>query len=182
MVHYTLFSTPIGDCGVAWRAEWVVGTYLPEQSPEATATRMAARFAASKGNPPPAIASAIASMTALLEGAKVDLTGIECDLSGVESFPAKVYAVTRAIPPGETLTYGAIAEQLGDKRLAQAVGKALGRNPLPIIVPCHRVIGAKGKLTGFSAHGGIQTKLKMLSIEGARLGEGPDLFDDLPLC
>ena len=119
-------------------------------------------------------------MTALLGGEKTDLTDITCDFSGVDPFAAKVYAATRAIPAGETLTYGAIALQLGDKQLARDVGRALGRNPLPIIVPCHRVIGANDKLTGFSAYGGVEIKRRMLAIEGARIGEAQGLlFGDL---
>ena len=90
-----------------------------------------------------------------------------------------MYAVTRAIPAGKTLTYGDIASQLGNKQFAQNVGRAMGRNPIPIIVPCHRGVGANGKLTGFSAYGGVDTKLKMLAIEGARFNEAPDLFDNL---
>ena len=125
------------------------------------------------------IERAIESIVSLLEGEKTDLNDIVCDLSRVQPFAAKVYAETRAIPPGETLTYGEIAEKLGDKQLAQSVGGALGRNPLPIIVPCHRVLGAKGKLTGFSAHGGTDTKLKMLTIEGVSFGQNLSLFDDL---
>ncbi len=111
----------------------------------------------------------------------MDLGFITCDLGEVEPFAAQVYAATCAIPAGKTSTYGAIAEQLGNKQLAQSVGRALGRNPLPIIVPCHRVLGANGKLTGFSAAGGTKTKLKMLVIEGAQTGDTAGLFDDLPL-
>ena len=85
------------------------------------------------------------------------------------------------IPAGETLSYGDIAIRLGDKRLAQAVGRALGQNPFPIIVPCHRVLGANGRLTGFSANGGIETKLRLLTIEGAKIGGVPTLFEELPL-
>ena len=179
MVHFTLFPTPLGNCGIAWRGDTVVATHLPQETSAATAVRLAARAGASKGEPPPAIQRAIGSITALLEGAKTDLDDIVCDFSGVEPFAARVYAATRAIPPGETRTYGAIALQLGAKQLAQRVGRALGRNPLPIIVPCHRVIGANGKLTGFSAYGGVETKLRMLGIEGARIGETPGLFDQL---
>ena len=116
-------------------------------------------------------------MTALLEGTRTDLAEVRCDLGATDAFSARVYEIARSIPPGRTLTYGAIAEQLGNKRLAQRVGRAMGNNPLPIIVPCHRVLGAGGKLTGFSAHGGVATKLKMLAIEGARIGDEPDLFD-----
>ena len=181
MVEFSLFPTPIGACGIAWRSDAIVATHLPERTPSATAARLAARTRASEGEPPPGIRGAIASITALLGGAKTDLSHIACDFSGVDPFATKVYGVTRAIQAGETRTYGAIALQLGDKQLARSVGRALGRNPLPIIVPCHRVIGANGKLTGFSAYGGVATKLEMLTIEGARIGETPDLFSDLPL-
>ncbi|MEM1437333.1 MAG: MGMT family protein [Pseudomonadota bacterium] len=104
------------------------------------------------------------------------------DFSTVDSFAAAVYGVTRAIPPGTTRTYGSIAAELGNRQLAQQVGRALGRNPLPIIVPCHRVIGASGKLTGFSAFGGVDTKLRLLSIEGAPIGAQPGLFDEFPVA
>lgn len=180
IVHYSLFPTPIGACGIAWRSDAVVATNLPERTPSATAARLAARTGASSGEPSHEIRSAIASMTALLEGARTDLTSIACDFSRIDPFAAEVYAATRAIPAGETRTYGAIALQLGDKQLARRVGRALGRNPLPIIVPCHRVIGANQKLTGFSAYGGVETKLRMLAIEGAQIGETPGLFSDLP--
>ena len=98
------------------------------------------------------------------------------DIARVPEFNAKVYEITRRIPPGETLTYGQIALQLGDRLLAQQVGAALGRNPWPIIVPCHRVTAANGKLGGFSARGGSDTKLKLLAIEGAQAAGQPDLF------
>ncbi len=179
MVHFSLFSTPLGNCGIAWCGDVVVATHLPEKTSAATAARLAARAGASEGKPPPGIQRAIESIIALLEGARTDLGYIVCDFSRIEAFAARVYTATRAIPAGETLTYGAIALQLGDKQLAQNVGRALGRNPLPIIVPCHRVIGANGKLTGFSAYGGVETKLRILTIEGARIGETPGLFDDL---
>ncbi len=176
-----LFPTPLGACGVAWSSDLVVATHLPEKTETATAARLAARTGASEGQPPPVIQQAIAAITALLRGEGTDLTPIACDFSRIDPFSVQVYAATRAIPPGQTLTYGAIALQLGDKLLAQRVGQALGRNPFPIIVPCHRVMGANGKLTGFSANGGVETKLKMLEIEGARIGEAPGLFGDLPL-
>jgi methylated-DNA-[protein]-cysteine S-methyltransferase len=94
----------------------------------------------------------------------------------VPEFHAKVYIIVRAIPPGETLTYGEVAAHLGDKRLAQQVGAALGKNPWPIIVPCHRVTAAGGKLGGFSARGGAMTKLKLLEIECAKAAGQGDLF------
>ena len=182
MVQISLFPTPLGACGIAWSGDTVVATHLPEASDTATAARLAARTGAVEGEPPYAIQCAIRSIIALLGGEKTDLGFIACDFSRVDAFAARVYTATRAIPPGETLTYGAIALQLGDKLLAQNVGQALGRNPFPIIVPCHRVMGVNGRLTGFSANGGVETKLRMLAIEGARIGEEPWLFDDLPLA
>lgn len=178
-----LFSTAIGRCGMAWAEAAILATHLPEASDGATREQLARRSGVTREcHPSPPAREAIAAITALLEGARVDLGFIACDFSRLDPFSASVYRITRAIPPGETLTYGAIAAELGDKRLAQAVGHALGRNPWPIIVPCHRVLGANNRLTGFSANGGTRTKLRMLAIEGARLGEAPALFGDLPLA
>lgn len=182
MANFCLFPTALGACGIAWRGDVVVASQLPEGTETATAARLAQRAKAVEGTPSPTILQAIAAITALLDGEKTDLNDIACDFSRVDAFSAQVYAITRAIPVGETLTYGDIAIQLGDKRLAQRVGQALGRNPFPIIVPCHRVMGANAKLTGFSAGGGVATKLKMLAIEGAQIGEAPSLFGDLPLA
>jgi methylated-DNA-[protein]-cysteine S-methyltransferase len=98
-------------------------------------------------------------------------------MTQVPDFERNVYAIAREIPPGQTLTYGEIAEQLGDKLLARDVGQAMGRNPFPIVVPCHRVVAANGKLGGFSAPGGANTKLKLLAIEGAVPNGQPGLFD-----
>ncbi len=181
MTQFSLFPTSIGHCGIAWLGDVVVATNLPENSTTETSARLAKRAKASEGEPPAEIQRVIVSITDLLQGAKTDLTGIKCDFSQIDQFEVSVYAATRDIPPGETKTYGAIAVQLGNKRFAQNVGRALGRNPFPIIVPCHRVLGANGKLTGFSAHGGVNTKLRMLEIEGARFSEAPGLFDNIPL-
>ena len=182
VTRFSLFSTPLGECGIAWRGDAVVATHLPESTAAETAARLTARTNAIQGTPPPAVERAVRSITALLEGAKTDLTFITCDFLRTDSFALKVYDLTRTIPPGETLTYGAIAARLGGMQLARRVGQALGRNPIPIIVPCHRVVGAGGRLTGFSAPGGIETKLRMLAIEGASIGEPPTLFGDLPFA
>ncbi|HEY5008578.1 MAG TPA: MGMT family protein, partial [Caulobacteraceae bacterium] len=112
-----------------------------------------------------------------------DMGAIPLDMEGLEDLPRAVYEIARTIPPGQTLTYGEIARRLGDVQHARAVGEALGRNPFAIVVPCHRVLAAGGKLGGFSANGGVVTKLRLLEIEGARIGEdGPGLFDDLPMA
>jgi methylated-DNA-[protein]-cysteine S-methyltransferase len=116
----------------------------------------------------------------MMQGERRDFDYAALDLEGAPEFYRKVWDVARMIPHGQTLTYGEIAVRLGDKLLSRDVGTALGKNPCPIVVPCHRVLAANGKAGGFSAPGGVDTKLKMLSIERARPG-GPTLFDDLPL-
>ena len=128
-------------------------------------------------SPPAPVARAIAGMAALLDGRNADLSGIELDMSHVPEFNRGVYAIAREIPPGETLTYGDIAKRLGGVELSRDVGQALGQNPFPIVVPCHRVLAAGGKPGGFSANGGVKTKLKMLAIEGAHVNHTPSLFD-----
>ena len=180
---FALFDTAIGACGVAWSERGVVGVQLPEKSRAAARSRLARRFpGAEEAAPPPKVARAIAAITALLRGEARNLAEIELDLGDVGGFEARVYDVARTIAPGETLNYGEIAARLGQADAARAVGQAMGRNPFPIVVPCHRVLGADGKLGGFSAHGGVETKLKLLAIEGARIGDAPTLFADLPIA
>ncbi|WP_424992866.1 methylated-DNA--[protein]-cysteine S-methyltransferase [Oceaniradius stylonematis] len=180
--NFCLFPTSLGACGVAWRGSMVIATRLPDTEPERAEQNLAKRTGGERGDPPDAIVLAINAMTSLLDGHGTDLGLIACDMHIVDPFARRVYEATRAIPAGQTRTYGSIAKQLGDRQLSRQVGRTLGRNPFPIIVPCHRVLGTGGKLTGFSAAGGIVTKLKMLEIEGAQIGQGAGLFDDLPLA
>src|SRR5262249_5102411 len=120
----------------------------------------------------------IDAIVALLGGERSDLSTAVLDMEPVEPFERRVYEIARTIGPGATLPYGEIATRLGDAALARDVGQALGHNPFPLIVPCHRVLGAGGKAGGFSANGGVTTKLRLLSIERARTSEQPTLFDD----
>lgn len=172
-----MFGTAIGHCGIAWGERGVVSVRLPDRDAERTRAGLRARFpdAGEPEPPPPAIGRAIEEIRALLRGEPHDLAGIELDWTEVPDFHRQVYEITRAIPPGKTLTYGEVATRLGVPGSAQAVGQALGRNPFPIVVPCHRVLGANGKMVGFSAPGGVDTKRRMLVIEGAR-PEEPTLF------
>jgi methylated-DNA-[protein]-cysteine S-methyltransferase len=180
---YTLLETPIGTCAIAWSDRGVVALQLPEASPASTESRLRRRHPdAVSGEPTPEVADAIAAIVALTSGEARDLTSVRVDLDGIGDFERRVYDAARAIAPGETATYGEIARRIGEPGAAQAVGRALGRNPVAIIVPCHRVLAADGKTGGFSAHGGIDTKLKLLSIEKARTGGAPSLFDDLPFA
>ncbi len=179
---YALFDTAIGTCGIVWSSRGVRGVQLPEGSQAATRARVLRRhFGAQAAAPPPAIQNAIDGITALLRGELRDLSFIAIDDAAIPAFNRKVYAIARAIPPGQTMTYGDIAERLRDKTLARAVGQAMGENPTPIIMPCHRVLAAGGKSGGFSATGGVVTKLQLLSIENAQPG-GPTLFERLPLA
>ena len=165
---FTLFDTPIGKCGLAWGGRGVVGVQLPESSEIETRDYMLHRFpTAAEAAPPPEVKKAIDAISALLQGKGSDLSAVTLDMEGVPEFHRRVYEVARTIPPGKTLSYGDIAARLGSPRAARAVGQALGRNPFAIVVPCHRVLGAGGKIGGFSAQGGIDTKRRMLALEGA---------------
>lgn len=179
MFAYALFDTAIGRCGIAWGPRGVVGVQLPEKSTGATRTRLLRHCpAADEAEPPKQMTRAIEDIQALLRAERKSLRAIQLDMSRVPAFNARVYETARAIPPGQTRTYGDIARAIGDASAARAVGQALGRNPFAIVVPCHRVVGANAKLVGFSANGGIATKLKMLKIEGWR-DEEQELFAEL---
>ena len=179
---FTVFGTAIGVCGVAWNARGLVAVQMPEGDAAATQARLQRRFPAANDAPPsPPVQRAIDGIRALLSGERRDLIDIAVDNSETPDFNARVYAIVRKIPPGQTMTYGEVAERLGDKSLARAVGVAMGQNPCPIVMPCHRVLAASGKSGGFSAPGGVATKLTLLTIEGAQPG-GPTLFGDLPLA
>ena len=174
-----LFDTAIGTCGLAWGAEGLTGVQLPEADEAATRARMRARFpGVDECVPPPEVGEAIRRIAAALRGEPDDLRSIRLDESGIGDFPRRVYALLRALPYGATTTYGELAAALGEPGAARAVGRALGDNPFAPVVPCHRVLAAGGGAGGFSAEGGVRTKLRLLSIERARLGPQPGLFDD----
>jgi O-6-methylguanine DNA methyltransferase len=176
---FALFDTAIGRCGIAWGDRGIAGVQLPEAGEQETRARMLHRFpAAGEAAPPAEVRLAIERMASLLRGEASDLPAIALDMDGVPEFHRRVYEAARAIPPGSTLSYGDIAKRVGAPGAARAVGQALGRNPFPIVVPCHRVLAAGGKIGGFSAQGGVETKRRMLSIEGARLNAAALLVDD----
>jgi methylated-DNA-[protein]-cysteine S-methyltransferase len=176
------FDSAIGLCGIAWGAAGIVGVQLPERNEAATRARLLRRFPAARETvPPSAVRQTIDAIAALLGGEATDLTAAALDIGIVPPFHQRVYEVARSIPAGSTLSYGEIAARLGDRSLARDVGKAMGENPWPLIVPCHRVLAAHGNPGGFSAAGGVTTKLRLLNIERAQPGEAPTLFADLPL-
>lgn len=175
---HALFPTEIGLCGVVWNELGLIGVLLPEGGRDESLTRIAKRFpGSSEAMPVGETARAIADIQKLMVDGDTDLTDIALDVARLSPALTRIYAATRAIPPGSTLTYGQIAKQVGVD--ARSVGQAMGRNPWPIVVPCHRVMGSGGKLVGFSARGGVDTKLTLLAIEKAKIGEGAGLFDAL---
>jgi len=174
---FTLFDTAIGRCGIAWGERGIVGLQLPEAREKETRARLLSRVpAASDQPPPPEIQRTLDAIVALLGGGIGDLSAVTLDMADVPAFHRRVYAAARAIPPGATLSYGEIATRIGSPGAARAVGQALGRNPFPIVVPCHRVLAANGKIGGFSANGGVATKLRMLAAESG--GGAPPLAGD----
>ena len=178
---FALFDTAIGRCALVWRGGLVVGAALPEASDEAARRSLARRFPdAVESDPPPFAAEAIDRITRLLAGGRTDLADIRVDPEG-SAFERNVWQAARRIPCGEVRSYGDIAREIGAPGAAQAVGLALGRNPVPIIVPCHRVLAADGRTGGFSAPGGVATKFRILEIEGARRAGEPELFESLPM-
>jgi methylated-DNA-[protein]-cysteine S-methyltransferase len=182
-LSYAFFATAIGTCGIAWGARGITWVSLPETHAKRLRARFGTRFPeAGETPPPPAVARTVERIQALLKGEHDDLRDVVLDDAGVPAFDKRVYDMARRIAPGATRTYGDIAKDLGDLSLARAVGQALGRNPFPIIVPCHRVLAAGGRTGGFSATGGVETKFRMLAIERAKTDNAPSLFSDLPLA
>ena len=158
---FAIFDTAIGTCGIVWNARGVAGVQIHDGTEAATRSRLLRRFVgAQEAKPPAHVQQAIEGVVALLRGEKRDLNDVTIDTEDLPEFNRKVYVIARTIPPGSTLTYGEIAERLGDKLLARDVGQALGQNPIPLIVPCHRVLAAGGKTGGFSAPGGVVSKLR----------------------
>jgi methylated-DNA-[protein]-cysteine S-methyltransferase len=168
--HFALFDTGIGRCSIAWTGLSLISTVqLPEATKAATRARILRSGPGAKETPPPVeVQPVIDGIVALLDGEPRDLTFVVLDMADVPAFDRRVYEIARTIPPGATLSYGDVAGRLGGSGLARAVGRALGRNPFAIVVPCHRILAAHGRIGGFSASGGAATKRRLLAIEGAQ--------------
>lgn len=178
-VEFTIFETAIGACGIAWGETGIVGIQLPEADEAGTRNRFLLRFPnACEASPSLDARRAIKGIAALLDGEAADLTDIPLDMEGVAHFHRLVYEAARAIPPGATLSYGDVAAKIGARGAARAVGTALAKNPFAIIVPCHRILAANGKIGGFSASGGIATKRRLLEIESAAVTVQAPTFSD----
>ena len=176
--RFAIFDTAIGGCGLVWGDRGINAVQLPMGSEDKTRGRIRQRYGDIAEAPPSTeVRAAIDGIVELLAGKPNDLRSVVLDLDAVPEFHRGVYAIARTIRPGKTLTYGDIAKKLGGVELSRDVGQALGHNPCPIVVPCHRVLAAGDKPGGFSANGGVVTKLKMLAIEGALVNHTPSLFD-----
>jgi methylated-DNA-[protein]-cysteine S-methyltransferase len=166
-VGYCLFDTAIGPCGIAWTGRGLTHIQLPEADRGATERRLRRGLADPVcTQPPPEVGRAIDSIGRYLAGERIDFGPLALDLTGVGAFHRKVYDAARRIGWGETATYGELARRVGVPGAARAVGQALGRNPLPIVVPCHRILASGGRIGGFSAFGGAATKERLLALEG----------------
>jgi methylated-DNA-[protein]-cysteine S-methyltransferase len=175
-----LFETELGPCALAWREEGIVRVRLPGPGLAAWAARHGQ--AVPLGDAPSAVAGACEAIRLQLAGSVQDLARFALDLSGVSDFHRRVYAVTQGIEAGRTLSYGDVARLVGEPGAARGVGQALGQNPVPLLVPCHRILASDGTLRGFSAPGGVETKRRLLALEGVFLGGGPSLFDHAGLA
>lgn len=174
-IHHHVFETALGPCGVAWNARGLCAVQLPEKTAALTERRLMAKSGGSSAaEPPPAIAAVVADIRRYLDGKRVDFSAVAVDLGTLEPFRRKLYEALREIGFGATTTYGELAKRIGSDEVegARDVGAAMGRNPVPIVVPCHRVLAAGGKLGGFSAPGGTATKAKLLALEGVHFDGG----------
>jgi methylated-DNA-[protein]-cysteine S-methyltransferase len=170
-LSYTLFDTAMGRCAMAWSDDGIVRIQLPEANDAKAVRRLAMTDDLTMAEAPPAVARTIEQIRRHLQGDRQDFQKVPLDTSDVASFYRRVYEAARKVSAGQTISYGELAARIGAPGAARAVGQALGKNPFAIVVPCHRVLAANGKAGGFSAHGGISTKRRILAVEGVELAE-----------
>jgi methylated-DNA-[protein]-cysteine S-methyltransferase len=166
--HYCVFETAAGFCAIAWSDAGIARFHLPTSTAEATERSLLRRLVdAERATPSAAVNAVIEAAKRYFAGEKVDFSNVSLDLHGQDKFFLDIYAAARRIGWGQTTTYGSLAKELGaGPEAARDVGQAMARNPVPLIIPCHRVLAAGGKLGGFSAPGGSTTKQRMLEMEG----------------
>jgi methylated-DNA-[protein]-cysteine S-methyltransferase len=179
MPHYCVFDTAIGPCGVAWSEHGLRRLQLPESDRRTTEHRLSKGAELATGAAPAAIDRLIGDIQAYMSGRRVDFAAVEIDLTDLEPFESKVYAAARAVAWGQTLSYGELARRIDSPGAARAVGRALARNPVPVVVPCHRILAKGHRIGGFSAPGGTSTKERLLALEGVRLDAGTPLLPGL---
>ena len=175
MHRYAIFATEAGFCGIAWNEAGITRFQLPAKSAETTERLLRRRLAdAAPGEPPPMVAEAIDTAKRYFAGEATDFSHFPVDLGDQAPFFSQVYAAARRIGWGRTTTYGTLAKELGaGPEAARDVGQAMAQNPVALIIPCHRVLAAGGKVGGFSAPGGAAAKIRMLELEGVDLKPAP---------
>jgi methylated-DNA-[protein]-cysteine S-methyltransferase len=176
MTHYCVFDTAIGPCGVAWSERGLRRLQLPESDRGATERRLSAGAARATGAVPVKIDQLIADIQFYMSGRNIDFASVAVDLTNIEPFDSEVYAAARLVPWGQTARYGELARRIGSPGAARAVGRALGRNPVPIVIPCHRILAKGHRIGGFSAPGGTFTKERLLALEGVRVDAGTPML------
>jgi len=181
--HFLIFDTAAGDCGIAWTATGVTCLLLPTRTAEGTERLLRRRAPdARPGSPTETVAAVVAAAQRYFQGETIDFSAVMLDLDDQDDLFRRIYAAARQIGWGRTTTYGTLAKMLGaGPEVAREVGQAMARNPVPLIIPCHRVLAAGGKLGGFSAPGGAETKRRMLELEGVRLAPPPPAQQSLGL-
>jgi methylated-DNA-[protein]-cysteine S-methyltransferase len=183
MDSYLVFETAAGFCGIAWNTVGITRFQLPARTAQATARNMLRRLpAAEPGIPTPEVGEAVAAAQRYFAGEQIDFSGFQVDLDGQDAFFQRIYVATRRLGWGQTTTYGSLAKELGaGPEVARDVGQAMARNPVPLIIPCHRVLAAGGKVGGFSAPGGSVAKANMLRLEGVHVAPPPPVQRSLGL-
>jgi methylated-DNA-[protein]-cysteine S-methyltransferase len=173
--HYLIFETAAGFCGIAWNDVGITRFQLPAKTAKATERALLRRTpGAERGTPAVEVAEAVAAVRRYFEGEATDFSGFKLDLDEQDPFFERIYEAARRVGWGHTTTYGALAKELGaGLEAARDVGQAMARNPVALIIPCHRVLAAGGKIGGFSAPGGAAAKKRMLALEGVRLDPPP---------
>jgi len=166
-VRWCVFDTPLGPCGIAWTAEGLLRLQLPEGSRDATRRRLLAGLAGATevGRPAPWVRSLTALVQRHLSGSPQDFSGVPVDFAGASPLARAVWRAARGVAAGRTASYGELARAVGKPGAARAVGSAMARNPVALVVPCHRIVAADGSMHGFSAHGGVATKRLLLRLE-----------------
>jgi methylated-DNA-[protein]-cysteine S-methyltransferase len=174
MQHYHVFETRLGLCGIAWSDQGITRFRLPDTDRGAVEKSFGVK--ARPTEPPPHVVAAVAEAKRYFGGERIDFSALGLDLASVEPFRRSIYDALRAVAWGETVTYGELAKRAGAPGAAQEVGVAMARNPVPLIIPCHRVLAAGGKIGGFSAPGRTETKQRMLALEGVYINNQPQLL------
>jgi methylated-DNA-[protein]-cysteine S-methyltransferase len=171
-LNYSIFATASGFCGIAWRGARIARFQLPARSATETKSNLLRRVrGAAPGTPSPDMEKIITAVKRYFEGENIDFSDIDIDLGGQDELFLRIYAAARRVGWGRTTTYGTLTKELGlGPEFARDVGQAMARNPVPLIIPCHRVLAAGGKVGGFSAPGGSTSKIRMLELEGVHVG------------